>query len=60
MCVQGSTEPVCCGSTETSLTSIPEDVGSIHGLAQRVKVSGIAMSCGVVCRHGLDPTLLWL
>ena len=22
--------------------------------------SGIAMSCGVVCRHGLDPALLWL
>ena len=22
--------------------------------------SGIAVSCGVVCRHGLDPALLWL
>ena len=22
--------------------------------------SGVAMSCGTVCRHSLDPTLLWL
>ena len=22
--------------------------------------SGIALSCGVGCRHGLDPELLWL
>ena len=22
--------------------------------------SSIAMSCGIGCRHGLDPTLLWL
>ena len=21
---------------------------------------GIAVSCGVSCRHGLDPALLWL
>ena len=21
---------------------------------------GIAMSCGIGCRHGLDPALLWL
>ena len=22
--------------------------------------SGVAVSCGVGCRHGLDPALLWL
>ena len=34
--------------------------GSIPGLAQRVKRSGVAVSCGVGCRRGLDPMLLWL
>ena len=32
----------------------------VPGLAQWVKRSGTAMSCGVGCRHGSDPTLLWL
>ena len=41
-------------------TSIHEDVGSIPGLTQWVKESGIAVSCGVGCRRGLDPALLWL
>ena len=31
----------------------------IPGLAQWVKDPGIAMSCGVGCRRGLDPALLW-
>ena len=44
----------------TNLTSIYENVGSIPGLAQRVKQSDIAMSCGVGHTHGLDPSLLWL
>ena len=45
-----------CGSVETNLTSICEDAGSIPGLVQWV----VAVSCGVVHRFGLDPTLLWL
>ena len=34
--------------------------GSILGLAQWVKDSGVAVSCGLGRRHGLDPALLWL
>ena len=41
-------------------TSIHEDTVSIHGLAQWVGESGIAMSCGVSCRCGSDSALLWL
>ena len=40
-------------------TSIHEDVDSIPGLAQLVKVSGIAMSCSTDLKHGLDLALLW-
>ena len=39
--------------------SIHEDAGLIHGLAQWIKGSSIAMSCDVGHRHGLDPALLW-
>ena len=43
-----------------NLTSIQEDGGSIPGLTQRVKRSGIAVSCSVVYSHGLDLELLCL
>ena len=43
----------------TNLTRNHEVEGSIPDLAQWVE-SGVAMSCGVGCRHGLDPVLLWL
>ena len=37
-----------------------EVAGSIPGLAQWVKVPAVAVSCGVGCRCGSDPELLWL
>ena len=44
----------------TNLTRNHEVAGSIPGLAQWVKGSGVAVSCGVGCRRGLDPALQWL
>jgi len=49
-----------CGSTVTDWTSIYEDVGSLPGLSQWVKESGVAVSCGVGRRSGSDLALLWL
>ena len=41
-------------------TSIHEDVGTIPGLARQVKLSGVAMTCGIGRIRGSDPALLWL
>ena len=44
----------------TNPTRNHEVVGSVPALAQWVKDPGIAVSCGIACRCGLDPSLLWL
>ena len=44
----------------TSPTRNHEVSGSIPGLAQWAKDPGVAVSCGVGCRSGSDPGLLWL
>ena len=44
----------------TNPTRNHEVAGSVPGLAQWVKRSGVAVSCGVGCRRGSDPALLWL
>ena len=44
----------------TNPTRNHEVAGSVPAVAQWVKGSGVAVSCGVGCRCGSDPTLLWL
>ena len=41
-------------------TSTHEGTGLIPGLAQCVKTSGVAVSCGVGCRGSSDLVLPWL
>ena len=48
------------GATETNPMRNHEVAGLIPGLAQWVKRSGVAVCCGVGCRRGSDPALLWL
>ena len=44
-----------------NLTRIPEDEGLSDPWPHSVgKGSGVAVSCGVGCRRGSDPALLWL
>ena len=47
------------GAVKTNPTRNHEVAGSIPGLAWWVKDLGVAVSCGVGRRHGLDPVLLW-
>ena len=44
----------------TNPTRNHEVAGSIPALAQWVNDLGVAVSCGVGCRCGSDPALLWL
>ena len=44
----------------TNRTRNHEVEGLVPGLAQWVKGSGVAVSCGVGRRRGSDPALLWL
>ena len=44
----------------TNPTRNHEVAGSIPALAQWVRVSAFAVSCGVGHRRGSDPALLWL
>ena len=57
---EGTAKSSLWGSALTNPTSILEDTGSIPGLAQWVKESSVAMSCGVGGRGGLDPAFLCL
>ena len=43
-----------------NLTIIQDNEGSIPGLTQWVKGSGVAVSCSIGHRCWLDPALLWL
>ena len=44
----------------TKLTGIHEDAGSIPWPCSMGQGSSVAVSCGLGCRHGWDPTLLCL
>ena len=48
------------GTVETNWTRNHEVVGLIPGLTHWVKDPALPLSCGVGCRYGSDPALLWL
>ena len=50
----------CCGSVVMNLTSIHEDVSSIHGLTQWFQDAVLPVSFGIGRRCGLDLVWLWL
>ena len=47
------------GQWLTNPTRNHEVAGLVPALAQWLMI-GVAVSCGVGCRHGSDPELLWL
>ena len=47
-------------SSGNESTNIREEVGLIPVPCSVGRESGIALSCGVGCRCGLDPAMLWL
>ena len=50
--------PIVAQQKRIQLVSMRMQVGSLPRSVDQG--SGVAVSCGTVCRHDLDPVLLWL